>query len=201
MKQEDTSTAKQSQSAMPRSPVPNKRHPTDGLRIYKRDRATDEPGMRGPAFQPRLPVSNARKNQTRLCCHSVLCYTTRLSVWRSGAFPSAGLFASMWPRLRDEAHSLALETFLARVPSEHQAQISFSTLPTTISVWVRDIVLSSSSQAKWEYIFTTGHDMAHILSSCPLGGGQMPNVWYGNLFVCSEPLLAPHWPHCGSRPH
>ena len=52
MKQEDTSTAKQSQSAMPRSPVPDKRHPTDGLRIYKRDRATDEPGMRGPAFQP-----------------------------------------------------------------------------------------------------------------------------------------------------
>ena len=52
MKQEDTSTAKQSQSAMPRSPVPDKRHPTDGLGIYKRDRATDEPGMRGPAFQP-----------------------------------------------------------------------------------------------------------------------------------------------------
>ena len=51
MKQDDTSTAKQSQSAMPRSSVPDKRHPTDGLRIYKRDRATEELGMRGPAFQ------------------------------------------------------------------------------------------------------------------------------------------------------
>ena len=57
---------------MPRSSVPHKRHLTDRLGIYKRDRATDEPGMPstmcGPAFQPGLPVSNARKNQTRLCC-------------------------------------------------------------------------------------------------------------------------------------
>ena len=54
-------SAKQSQSAMPRSSVPHKRHLTDRLGIYKRDRGTDESGMPstmcGPAFQPGMPAS------------------------------------------------------------------------------------------------------------------------------------------------
>ena len=52
----EAATAEQSQSAMPRSAVPQKRHLTYELGIFKR--ATDEPGCRphnaAPAFQPSL---------------------------------------------------------------------------------------------------------------------------------------------------
>ena len=163
-----------SQCAMPRSDrpaAPHKRHLTDELGIYKRDPA-DEPGM------PRPLLHSVSESQMR--------GRTRLgsTVTRSPAIQPVRLAPSTtctmcWSSLRSSlclsvtetkrcGGSVALETIPTRILSLWQTHGSNFLVVTALPTAIRVGLSASGHQAKWEYIFTTGHDMAHILSSCPL---------------------------------
>ena len=158
-------------------------------------------GMPSPQCRSCIPAESQMRGRTRLgsaVTHSLAGYNQ--SVWLQAQLAQCADFlsASVWPRLRDGVGSLALETILARTPSKKTYGSNFLLVPTHPTA-IRVELSASLRQTRWKYIFTTGHDMAHILSSCPLGGGQMP-VWYGNLFVCSAPPVVHTDRGRGSRP-